>query len=91
MSRQHRRRPTDEKADPAAFTDALTASETATGSASSIVLNSSPEADTQPERLDQTCPLVACTHPVSTVEPTDGTLSPNASGHTLEVSPTNLT
>ncbi|KAF8850019.1 hypothetical protein BDZ45DRAFT_680080 [Acephala macrosclerotiorum] len=79
--------PTDEKADPAVSTDELvTTSGAATGSASSIILNPSPEADTQPECQYQTCPLVACTHPVSTVEPTDSTLSPNASGYTLEVS-----
>jgi hypothetical protein len=75
--------PTDEKA---VSTNELvtTSEETATGSASSIILSSSPEA--QPECLDQTCPLVACTHSVGTVEPADSTLSPNASGHTLEVS-----
>ncbi|CZR52935.1 uncharacterized protein PAC_02813 [Phialocephala subalpina] len=79
--------PTEKKADPAVSTNELvTTPETAMGSASSIILNSSPEADAQPECLDQTCPLVACTHLVSTVEPTDSTLSPSASGHTLEVS-----
>jgi hypothetical protein len=78
--------PTDEKADLAVSTDELvTTSGATTGSVNSI-LSSSPEADTQPKYLDQTCPLVACTHPVSTVEPTNSTLSPNASGHTLEVS-----
>ncbi|PMD61947.1 uncharacterized protein K444DRAFT_662122 [Hyaloscypha bicolor E] len=64
--------PTDEKADLAVSTNELvTTSGAATGSASSITLISLPEADTQPECLDQTCPLVACTHPVSTVESTD--------------------
>ncbi|KAH7356433.1 hypothetical protein BKA65DRAFT_474254 [Rhexocercosporidium sp. MPI-PUGE-AT-0058] len=76
---------TDEKA---VSTNELvtTPEEITTGSASSIISSSSPEADTQPECPDQTYPLVACTHPVSTVDPTDSTLSPNASGHTLEVS-----
>jgi hypothetical protein len=78
--------PTNEKADLAISTNTLTALETITGPASSIGLNSLPDADTQPKRLDQTCPLMTCTHLVSIVEPTDGTLSPNASGHTLEVS-----
>ena len=78
---------TNEKADPAVSTNKLvTTPETTTGSASSIILSLSPEADAQPEYLDQTCPLVACTHLISTVEPADSTLSPNASGHTLEVS-----
>ena len=78
---------TDGKGDPAVSTDELvTTSDTATGSASSIILSSSPEADIPPECLDQTCPLMACTHPVSTVEPTESTLSPNASGYTLEMS-----
>ncbi|CZR66405.1 uncharacterized protein PAC_16306 [Phialocephala subalpina] len=73
--------PADEKADPVVSTDELvTTSETATGLASSI-LSSSSEADTQLEFLDQTCPLVACTHP----EPADGKLSPNVSGCTLEI------
>ncbi|CZR52920.1 uncharacterized protein PAC_02797 [Phialocephala subalpina] len=71
---------------PVVSTDELvTTSGAATESASSIILSSLPEADTQLECLDQTCPLVACTNPVSTVEPTDST-SPNASGYALEVS-----
>jgi hypothetical protein len=54
--------PTDEKADPAVSTNKLvTTSRAATGSASSIILSSSPEADTQPEYLGQTCPPVGCT------------------------------
>jgi hypothetical protein len=78
---------THEKAYPAISTNELaTPSETATLSASSITLSSSPEVDTQPEGLNQTCSPVACTHLVSTVEPTDSTLSPNASGLTHEVS-----
>ncbi|KAH8751824.1 hypothetical protein BGZ57DRAFT_860746 [Hyaloscypha finlandica] len=60
--------PTDEKADPAISTDELvTTSGAATGSASSIILSSSPEADTRPEDLGQTCPPVACTHPVAKI------------------------
>lgn len=79
--------PTQEKADPAAFINELaTTLGAVTGSASSIILSLLPEANTQPECPDQTCPLVAYIHLVSTVKPTDSTLSPNASGHTLEVS-----
>jgi hypothetical protein len=64
--------PTDEKADPAASTDKLvTTSEIRKGLGSSIILSSSPEADTQSEHPDQIYPLVACTHPVSTAEPTE--------------------
>jgi hypothetical protein len=79
--------PTHEEAYPTFSTDELaTLSETATRSASSIIFSSSPEADTEPGGLNQTCPPVACAHPVSTFEPTDSTLSSNASGHTHEVS-----
>lgn len=79
---------TDENVNTAVSPDDLvTASETATGLASSsIVLSSSLAADTPPKGLNQACSPIACTHPVSTVGPTDNPLSPNASGHTFEVS-----
>jgi hypothetical protein len=67
--------PTHEEVNPTFSTNELaTLSETATGLASSIIFGLSPEADTQPGSLNQTCPPVACTHPVSTFEPTDSTL-----------------
>jgi hypothetical protein len=71
---------TDEKADPTISTNALTALEAATGSASSIVPNLSPEADTQPERL-----RMACIHLVNAVEPADNTLNSNISGYNFEI------
>jgi hypothetical protein len=78
---------TNEKADSAVSTgDFVTTLVTTTGLVISIILSLSPKADTQPECLDQTCPLVPCTYLVSTVEPTDSTLSLNISEHTLEVS-----
>jgi len=76
----------NEKADPAVSTGELvTTLRAVTGSASSI-LSSSLEADTQPECLDQTCPLMAYIHLVSIVKPTDSTLSLNISRHTLKIS-----
>jgi hypothetical protein len=43
----------------------------------------------EPEDLEQTYPPIACAHSVSTVEPTDSTLGPNASGRTNEASQQN--
>jgi hypothetical protein len=40
----------------------VTTSETATGRVSSIILSSSPAADTQPEGLNPACSPMACTH-----------------------------
>ncbi|PMD66210.1 uncharacterized protein K444DRAFT_624715 [Hyaloscypha bicolor E] len=60
--------PTQEKADPAAFINELaTTLGAVTGSASSIILSLLPEANTQPECPDQTCPLVAYIHLSKTI------------------------
>jgi hypothetical protein len=56
--------------------------EAVTGPSSSFILGSSPEADTQRKGFDQACLPAACTHPVSTADPTDSTSK--ASGHTHE-------
>jgi len=61
---------------------AVSADEPATPSeppSSSFILGSPPEADTQREGFHQACPPAACTHPVSTANPTDSTLSPKDS------------
>ena len=42
---------------------------------SSLILGSSPEADTQREGFHQACLPAACPHPVSTANPTDSTFS----------------
>jgi hypothetical protein len=78
---------TYKKANPTFFTNELaTLSKTAIGLASSIIFSSSPKADTQLGSLNYTCPPIACIHPVSTFEPTNSMLSPNASRHTYKVS-----
>ena len=75
--------PTYERACPAVSADELaTPSEPVAGPSSSFIVGSSPEADTQREGFDQACLPAACTHPVSTADPTDSTFSPKASGHT---------
>jgi hypothetical protein len=43
----------------------------------------------KPENLEQTHPPIACAHSVSTVEPTDSTLGPNASERTNKASQQN--
>ena len=75
--------PTYESACPAVSANELaTPSEAVTGPSSSFIVGSSPEADTQRDGFDQACLSAACTHPVSTADPTDSTFSPKASGHT---------
>jgi hypothetical protein len=77
--------PTYERAYPAVSANKLaTPSEPVTEPSSSFIVGSSPETDTQRESFDQACLPAACTHPVSTADPTDSTFSPKASGHTHE-------
>ena len=73
---------TYERACPAVSADELaTRPEAVTGPSSSFILGSS-EADTQREGFDQACLPAACTHLVSTADPTDST--PKASVHTYK-------
>jgi hypothetical protein len=83
-------RSSDEKADPALSTDELLAAlETATEQASSKIPASLSATDTQSEGLKQACSPVNYTHSVSTVEPTDDSLSPGGNALTPEMSEQN--
>jgi hypothetical protein len=79
--------PTDERADPAVSTDEfVTPLETATGQASSVILGSLPATDPQSKASSP----VTYTNPVSTVETTDDSLSPDGSAHNSETSQQSL-
>jgi hypothetical protein len=75
---------TYERACPAISTNELaTPSEPVIGPSNSFIVGSSPGADTH-RKGDQAHLPAACTNPVSTADPTDTALSPEASGHTHE-------
>jgi hypothetical protein len=79
--------PTDERADPAVFTDEfVTPLETATWQARSIVLGSLPATDPQSRASSP----VIYTNPVITAEATDDSLSPDDSAHNSEMSQQSL-